>query len=173
MASNTSNAALFGDSDSSDESVKDEVMKDAAKSSGETSNYSPAKDATDAEDTKPAETNQSNAALFGDDSSDDEMKDNSKTSTDKDNAAATDFQDADNKINEQKDKPSSNADLFGDDSSDDDDQFDGNDGIVGKSANNANVKVDDGANKPQTMNERLGEFDVHVMCVCSFFNAKN
>ena len=144
-------------------------MKDAAKSSGETS-HSPAKDAAaDAKDTDPAETKpQSNAALFGDDSSDDEMKDDSKTSTAKDDDDAAAAQDANDETNEQKDKPPSNTDLFGDDSSDDDDQFDGNDGIIGKSATNVNARADDGANKPQTMNERLGELHVHMMCVRLF-----
>ena len=58
----------------------------------------------------------------------------------------------------EKPKPS-NANLFGDDDSSDDDEFDGNDGIVGKSADDGGAKnVVEEAKKPQTMNERLGEF---------------
>jgi hypothetical protein len=109
MAS-TNNAALFGDSDSSDESIKDEVLKE---DTAAPTNDGAADEKPTAEE--PATTKPSNANLFGDDSSDD-------------------------------------------------DEFDGDDGIVGKSADaSKKAVVGSVVNKPQTMSERLGEF-----CVCDY-----
>ncbi|KAL3790657.1 hypothetical protein HJC23_009757 [Cyclotella cryptica] len=117
MAS-TNNAGLFGDSDSSDESVG------ATKIAAPASDPAPAKD--DVDDTEPATSGQLDGA--------------------------------------EADKPqrnaASNANLFGDDDSSDDDEFGGDDGIVGRSAAGdgkaGGAEAEAVVAKPQTMSERLG-----------------
>ena len=177
-STNNNNAALFGDSDTSDESVgaskpsksSDAPAEEPSETPADTNDDDAARAADDGEgdDEKQEDAANKNAALFGDSDSDESVgasRPKKTNAIERESDAQADVN-ADKEA-EKKEGASPSGALFGDDDSSDDDEFDGNDGIVGKSAgDNKAGGWEMQETKVLTMSERLGGSIFYCVCNC-------